>query len=167
VKLRLVVALLVIVACRKPRWGDKLATELHVAGFTIKIPEGWRSLSESAGHLEAKLAADTVGMMPEANRDGILTATVLVTARPLSEVSWTSCTTAVETARSNYSLPISDVHDTGTACTWHASMGRLIATIGLRKVGDTEVTLQCLVEASGDRAADGVCEQVLDTLQMR
>lgn len=165
------VLLLSVVACRKPRWGAKVASELHLAGFTIEIPAGWRSVAElSAEAPERKLAPGTVGMMPEEDRAGVLTASVLVTARKLPESdipAWRDCAEVVENARKNYSPPISDVQEAGSACTWHVNVDRLIGTVGIRKVGDTEVTLQCLRDAAGDPSADRVCDQVLATLHMR
>jgi hypothetical protein len=165
----LAIVALAIVACRKPRWGEKVASELHVAGITIAIPAGWRSMAElSAGQPEGKLAPDTVGMMPEIDRAGVVTATVLVTTRRLADVRpWNTCDEAVAYARGHDSPPISDVHDGGAACTWHVKMGRVNGVIGLRKIGETEVSLQCLLDAAGDPDAQRVCDQVIATLQMR
>ena len=167
---RVVLALAVsVVACRKPRWGDKVASELHLAGFTIVIPEGWRSMAElSEGQPDKRLAPDTVGMMPEADRAGVLTASVLVTSRPFAEVrTWKTCAEAADHARASFSPPISELHDGSDACSWRVHMNRLIGTVGIRKVGTSEVVVQCLIDVAGDPDAERACSQVLTTLQIR
>lgn len=167
-----VAALVLIASCKSsPRWsGDKIATDLQIAGFTIGIPNGWRSLAElsAAGDLaKYRPGPDSVGMMPAADRDGVIAPTVMITASPRSAVpACTTCAQAVETARANHSPPISDVRDGGSACTWHVALGRVVGTVGMRFAGDREVAVQCLIDASGDREGQRVCDDVLKTLQM-
>jgi hypothetical protein len=166
-----VVSLVALVSCKASRWsGQKAAAALQIDGFTISIPEGWRSMAElnDSGDLaKYRPGPDSVGMMPDVDRDGVLTTSVFVTASPRSAVpAWATCAQAVENARARYSPPISDVHDGGSACTWHVSLGRLVGTVGIRIVGDREVAAQCLIDAGGDREAERVCADLLHTLQM-
>lgn len=156
-----------VASCTKPRWKAKVATELHIAGVTLAIPDGWRSLAElSEGQPEGKLSPDTVGMMPEANRPGVITASVLITSRPLAASPWKSCSDLLEENRRYSTLPISDVRDAGDACSWHVDMKRVVASMAVRKVGTTELSVQCLVDSAGDQAADRVCDQVFTVFQM-
>jgi len=167
-----VASLVVLASCKgSPRWsGNKIATELQIAGFNIGIPNGWRSLAEvnASGDLARyRPGPESVGMMPEVDRDGVMTPTVMITASPRSALpAWTTCAQAVENARAHYSPPISDVRDGGSACTWHVALGRVAGTVGVRFAGDREVTVQCLIDASGDREGQRVCDDVVRTLQM-
>ncbi len=160
--------LLALASCTKPRWGDKVATELHIAGQTLAIPAGWRSLAELEHGFpgENKPGPDTVAMMPEVNREGVITATIIV-SETKPDQPWSSCADAVAHARAGVSPPISDVHDGGEACTWHVDMKRVVGTVGLRKMGEKELSLECLRDAAGDPEADRVCDQVIATLHMR
>ncbi len=45
-------------------------------------------------------------------------------------------------------------------------MGRLDATVGIRKVGDRELDVTCLIDAGHDRESDAICSDVLRTLRM-
>ena len=166
-----VVSLVAFVGCRASRWsGQKAATELEIAGFTIRIPEGWRStaeLNDSGDLAKYRPRPNSVGMMPEVDRDGVLTAMIVAASQPRTVSAWATCAQAVENARAHYSPPISDVHDGGSACTWRVALGRLVGTVGIRIAGDREVTVQCVIDAAGDREAERVCNDVLRTLQMR
>ncbi|MBA3452327.1 MAG: hypothetical protein H0T42_04440 [Deltaproteobacteria bacterium] len=165
------------VNCKNSRWnGQKTATELRIAGFEIRVPDGWRSLDElsAAGdHARYRPGPDSVGMMPERDREGVVTASVSVTASPRSAVpSWVSCAQAVENARAGYSLPIRDVHDGGSACTWRVTFesqrgSSLNGTVGIRIIGNRQLSAQCLIDAGGDGEAESVCDNLLRTLQMR
>jgi hypothetical protein len=163
-------AAVALASCKASRWhGAKAATELHIDRITVTIPEGWRSMAEldDSGDLgKYRPGPDSVGMMPEVDRDGVLTASVIITTSPRSPSASATCAQAVENARARYSFPISDVHDGGSACTWHVAMGRLVGTALVRFAGDREIAAQCLIDAAGDREAERVCNDVLRTLQM-
>jgi hypothetical protein len=163
--------LVAFAGCKASRWsGPKTATEIDVAGFKLTIPEGWRSTAElnNAGDLaKYRPGPHSVGMMPEVDRDGVLTAMIVVASQPSTVSAWTSCAQAVEAARALDSRPISDVHDGGSACTWHVALGPLVGTVGIRRAAEREVSVRCVIDAAGDREAERVCNDVLRSLQMR
>lgn len=162
--IKLALAILPLAACKHSAWnGSKVATELHIANTTIPIPDGWRSLAEAADP-KLRPSPTSVGMMPEAHVDGVLTATIIMTEKPTSE--WATCTQAVANAKAGLPAPIDDVHDGGTACRWHTMIGRLDAIVGMRRIGDGELDFQCLIDHGKDPEAERVCATVRAQLQL-
>jgi hypothetical protein len=164
-----VASLVAVGACHHGRWnGDKSATELRVGELTIAIPKGWRSmaeLSDSGDVAKYVPRGGDLGMMPATDRDGVLTATILIGLRT-DAPAWKTCDEAVQHARDGHSPPISQVHDGGSACTWHVAMARLDATVGIRKLGDRELDATCLIDAGHDPEGSAVCSDVLRALQI-
>ena len=169
--MRLAIAIVVsVAACKHGRWrGDREATELSLAGITIAIPDGWRSLAElsdSAGI--PRPGPGSVGMMPERDVDHVITASIVLTVSPRTAVQpWTTCA-----ERATQSLgESSDVHSGDGACSWHLKLSfppdvpnaprPLHGRLGVRRLGDQELAVMCLFDAGRDDAAERVCADVL------
>jgi hypothetical protein len=170
----LLVGVLVLVACEskaKLKWKAQELSSAELGPFTIKYPQGWRDLRESADpSLErlGKRAGENAHVLVREGDTNTDTNIALDWNGPIENFNAVTCD-AFAKGMAVAGEPPGDVQEvpfgTDRGCQWELTDGGSNVRMWTRFHGDNFAVIACLRPKKGDDDADEACARVVEALQ--